>query len=47
MGCASSMWRQEAEWSGTLYRDGVHPTVEGNKVLAGILASEIMHDLER
>ncbi len=35
------------EWSRTFYRDGVHPTVEGNKVLAGILASEIMHDLER
>jgi lysophospholipase L1-like esterase len=36
-----------AEWTGTLYRDGVHPTIEGNKVLASILASEIMRDLER
>jgi hypothetical protein len=35
------------EWSETLYRDGVHPSVDGNKALASILASEIMRDLER
>jgi hypothetical protein len=32
------------EWKATLYREGVHPTVEGNRVLAAILTREIMKD---
>lgn len=35
------------EWDRGLYRaDGVHPTVEGNAVLASILSSEIARDLK-
>jgi len=29
------------EWSVDIYRDGVHPTIAGNKVLAGILSAAI------
>lgn len=35
------------EWKATLYREGIHPTVEGNRVLATILAREIMKDQNR
>lgn len=29
-------------WTSALYKDGVHPTVEGNQVLAGLLADELV-----
>jgi hypothetical protein len=29
------------EWNESMYREGTHPTVQGNEVLAGILAAEI------
>jgi len=29
------------QWKPALYKDGVHPSVEGNAVMATILASEI------
>ena len=32
------------EWNETLYRDGVHPTTEGNTILADILLREIRKD---
>ena len=32
---------QSARWTGALYKDGVHPTVEGNRILAGLLADTL------
>jgi hypothetical protein len=34
-----------SEWRSDLYRDGVHPSVEGNRILGAILAAEISDDL--
>jgi hypothetical protein len=34
----------KTEWREDLYRDGVHPNVEGNRVLGSILATEIVKD---
>jgi hypothetical protein len=33
------------EWSLDIYRDGVHPTLAGNKILAGILSSAVSETL--
>ncbi len=35
----------QAEWSLEMYREGTHPTVEGNKMLAGILAKAVRQAL--
>lgn len=32
---------QSPRWTSALYKDGVHPTVEGNRVLAGLLADAL------
>lgn len=32
---------QSPRWTGALYKDGVHPTVEGNRILAGLLADTL------
>ena len=32
---------KQREWNASLYRDGVHPTIAGNEVLAKMLASAI------
>jgi hypothetical protein len=37
---------RDPRWNETLYRDGTHPTVRGNRVLASILAGEINRDLQ-
>jgi lysophospholipase L1-like esterase len=38
----------QPEWNETLYRaDGVHPTVEGNAVLANILAAAFRNSLNK
>jgi hypothetical protein len=36
---------KQSEWNETLYRDGIHPTAEGNAVLAKILAAAIQPSL--
>ncbi len=36
-----------SEWREDFYRDGVHPNLEGNKVLGSILAAEIAKDYAR
>jgi lysophospholipase L1-like esterase len=33
---------QRPEWNLSLYREGTHPTVEGNNVLADILAKSVV-----
>ena len=32
---------QSPRWTGALYKDGVHPTVGGNRILAGLLADTL------
>jgi lysophospholipase L1-like esterase len=34
------------EWKTSLYRDGIHPTIEGNRILAGILATAITRGMD-
>ena len=35
------------EWSEAQYRDGIHPTVEGNRVLADILSAAFIDSLQQ
>jgi len=37
---------QRPEWNLSLYKEGTHPTVEGNKVLAEILASAVREAMQ-
>jgi hypothetical protein len=37
----------QKSWTANLYKDGLHPTVEGNKILADILAENIQMQLQK
>jgi hypothetical protein len=37
---------KQPAWNANLYRDGTHPTVEGNRVLADVLASAIRETMK-